>query len=82
MYSYKAVKGYSKPNAKRKVVCLNTRQVFDGIVDAIEYFNLCKGAKIEAVCRGKRATTGKHPETNEPLRWLYYEDYLKLQEEK
>ena len=41
LYSYK----YKKPSStehyernKVKVICLNTEQVFDGIVDAIEYF--------------------------------------------
>ena len=80
LYSHKVAKDVKKPNAKRKVVCLNTEQVFDGIVDAIEYFNLCKGARIDAVCRGVRKSAGKHPETNEPLKWMYYDDYLKQQE--
>ena len=82
LYSHK----YKKPSKecysknKVKVVCLNTLDVFDGIVDAIHYFNLCKGAKIDAACRGVRKSVGKHPETNEPLKWMYYDDYLKQQE--
>lgn len=73
LYSHKVKKGYSRPKAKRKVICLNTNQVFDGICDAIKYFNLCEGANIGAVCNGKRKSSGKHPETNEPLRWAYYD---------
>ena len=83
LYSHK----YKKPSStehyernKVKVICLNTEQVFDGIVDAIEHFNLCKGARIDAVCRGVRKSAGKI--NGEPARWMYYEDYLKLQEEK
>lgn len=82
LYSHK----YKKPSKecysknKVKVVCLNTLDVFDGIVDAIHYFNLCKGAKIAAVCKGTRESAGKHPGTNEPLKWMYYDDYLKQQE--
>ena len=30
----------------------------------------------------KAKSAGKHPETGEKLRWMYYEDYLKLPEEK
>ena len=78
LYSHK----YKKPSStehyernKVKVICLNTEQVFDGIVDAIEYFNLCKGAKIDAVCRGVRKSAGKI--NGEPAKWMYYEDYLK-----
>ena len=79
LYSYK----YRKPSStkhyersKVRVVCLNTGQVFNGMVDAIEYFGLCKGARIDAVCRGTRKSAGKHPHTNEPLRWSYYDDYI------
>ena len=78
LYSHK----YKKPSStehyernKVKVICLNTEQVFDGIVDAIEHFNLCKGAKINAVCRGVRKSAGKI--NGEPAKWMYYEDYLK-----
>ena len=78
LYSHK----YKKPSStehyernKVKVICLNTKQVFDGMVDAIEYFNLCKGARIDAVCRGVRKSAGKI--NGEPAKWMYYEDYLK-----
>ena len=78
LYSHK----YKKPSStehyernKVKVICLNTEQVFDGVVDAIEHFNLCKGAKINAVCRGIRKSAGKI--NGEPAKWMYYEDYLK-----
>ena len=78
LYSHK----YKKPSStehyernKVKVICLNTEQVFHGIVDAIEHFNLCKGAKIDAVCRGVRKSAGKI--NGEPAKWMYYEDYLK-----
>lgn len=70
---------YNKPDKsvyaknKRRVICLNTGDVFDGIVDAIEFFNLCKGTKIDAACKGIRKTAGKHPITKESLRWAYYE---------
>lgn len=68
-----------RPNQKKKVICTTTNQVFDGLTDAIKYFNMCKGARIDAVCRGTRKSAGKHPETNEPLKWMYYDDYLKLE---
>ena len=39
-------------------------------------------AAIGACCRGEKKTAGKHPEPNDKLYWMFYEDYLKLQEEE
>ena len=60
----------------RKVICLETCQVFNCIRDADCW---CNGA-IKHALNGKQKTSGKHPETGEKLHWMYYEDWLKLQE--
>ena len=70
--------GSSNPNSKR-VVCLNTKQVFDCAIDAQEWCGTSKVA-IRKCCRGDSKSSGKHPITNEPLRWMYYDDYLEMQE--
>ena len=64
---------------KVKVVCLETKQVFDSVKDAQEW--LGKG-NIKKHLRGNSKYAGKHPITGEKLHWMYYSDYLKLQEEE
>ena len=73
---------------KKKVICLNTGDVFDTITEASKYFGV-DATGITKACNGKRKTGGKHPTTQEPLRWMYYDKYkrklpktLKEQEEK
>lgn len=61
-----------KPWGYKPVRCVTTGQEFDSIKDAIKYFNLGSGGKhISEVCRGRRKTCGRHPETDEPLKWEY-----------
>jgi len=58
----------------RKVICLNTLEEFDTAVDAKNKYN---ASKICECCMGKRKSSGKHKITNEPLMWMYYDEYLK-----
>ena len=44
------------------------------------YANLKSSSHIVQVCKGNRKHSGKHPETGEPLKWMYYEDYINQQE--
>lgn len=65
----------SRKNARRhKVICLNTKEVFNSIIEAETYYNI---KNISGCCAGKIKSTGKHPKTNERLIWKYYDDYLK-----
>ena len=68
--------GKDNGNAK-KVVCLETNEIFDTIGEAKQW---SKAAAIGQCCLGKVKYSGKHPETGEKLHWMYYEDWLKLQE--
>ena len=63
------------------VVCLTTSEVFDSVKKGAEW---CNGytSHIGNCCKGKLKTSGKHPITGEKLHWMYYSDYLKLQEEE
>ena len=59
----------------KKVQCIETGQIFDTIIDAAKWSNhgkISSKSHISEVCKGKRKTCGKHPITNEPLHWRYY----------
>ena len=60
----------------KKVICLNNLEVFKSLKSA----GICAGLKghasISNCCRGKSKTAGKI--NGEPARWMYYEDYIKL----
>ncbi|MEQ7790770.1 hypothetical protein [Staphylococcus nepalensis] len=70
----------NKPKPTRKVICLNNSIVFETMKAAAMFANLEYHNNIMKVCRGKRKHAGKHPETGEPLKWMYYEDYINQQE--
>lgn len=61
----------------RKVVCVNTREIFETIKDAERYYNV---DGIGNCCEGKTHSAGKHKETKEKLFWLFYQDYVKMTE--
>lgn len=58
----------------RKVVCLNTGEIFDAIADAGRKYNVV-GGNISGCCRGKKKSAGKL--NGEKLKWMYYDEYLK-----
>lgn len=60
---------------KKKVICIETGQVFYTIIDAARWAG-SEGLKshISQVCKGKRKVSGKHPITGEPLHWKYIEE--------
>ena len=70
--------GVKNPNAKC-VVCVNTQMVFKTRKEASEWCGVSGGA-ISMCCTHKRKTAGKHPNTNEPLKWMYYEEFLTTNE--
>ena len=66
----------NNPNA-RKVICLNTKEIFECIADAKEKY-LCND-DICLVCSRKRKSCGEL-EDGTPLTWMYLEDYEKATE--
>lgn len=64
-------------NVGTKVVCLNTNVVFNTIKSAYEWCGSKSPAGIIGCCKGKYHTSGKHPINQEPLKWMYYDDYIK-----
>lgn len=59
----------------KKVICITTGLVFNSVTEASNFYS-CSRTHIGSCCTGKRKTCGKHPITNEPLKWAYYEYYL------
>lgn len=59
----------------KKVICLNTLEVFDTINDAERF---CGNKNVSQCCRNLKwySTAGIHPTTGEKCRWAYYDDYL------
>lgn len=64
----------------KKIVLINTGQVYDCIVDAYKAVGLSSSSHIVSCCKGKRKSAGKI--NGESARWMYYEDYLKLNNKK
>lgn len=60
----------------RKVICLNTKQVFKNVTSATKHYGFKSKSSISACCKGKTKTAGKDTNTGEKLKWMYYEDYL------
>lgn len=66
-----------KEASMRKVICLNNLKVFQSVNEASRYISRTSGA-IHIHLRGGTKSAGKHPETGEKLRWMYYKDYIKF----
>ena len=63
-----------------KIICITTNKIFNSIKEAGDFYNIksfqnnvCKHLK------GKRNYVGKHPETGEKLKWMYYDEYIEQQ---
>lgn len=57
----------------KAVICINTGEIFDCIMDAARWCGLANGSSIGQACRGNQKTAGIHPITKEKLQWKYYE---------
>ena len=71
---------YSGENSfgAKKIICLETLQSFNTIIQARDWCGLKgTGSGICECCKGNRKSAGKHPITKQPLHWMYYTDYLK-----
>ena len=61
-----------KPSSMKKVVCVNTGEVFDSIQEAKDKYG---ATNIGGCCCGKAKSSGKDSEGN-PLIWQFYDEYL------
>ena len=60
----------------KQIICLTTNEVFSSQREAERKYNINRGS-IYSCCRNIYKSAGKHPITNEPLRWQYYSEYIK-----
>lgn len=63
----------------KQIICITTGEIFNGIVGAVDRYNIHKSS-ISSCCKGRVKSAGKHPETGEKLVWMWYKDYIKLNE--
>jgi predicted transcriptional regulator len=61
---------------RKQIICITTNEIFNSIKEAQKYYHT---KNISSCCLGKLKSAGKHPDTEKSLQWMYYEDYLKLQ---
>ena len=68
-----------KEKNSKKIILLNTNMIFESITDASKFINTDRSNIVKA-CKGKIKYSGKI--NGEPARWMYYEDYLKLDDKE
>ena len=76
-------------NMRQAVVCLNTRQVFRSLSEAMDW--LRSGGNdipvgsigcVSLCCTGDKNRALRHPLTGEKLAWAYYKDYINMTQEE
>lgn len=65
-----------KEKINKKVICLNTLEIFETITSAENKYIDGKKSKIGECCKGNRESCGIHPITEEKLKWMFYDKYL------
>ena len=60
-----------KNPAAKKVICINTGEIFECIREAGNKYNI-EASHITDCCKRRRKSCGKHPLTKERLKWKYY----------
>ena len=68
----------TRQKMSKAIICLQTSEVFASAKQASKWCGVGRTSINNCVC-GRSKTSGKHPMTGEKLHWMYYEDYLKLQ---
>ena len=63
-------------NHRKKVICVETNEIFDSLADATRKYSKTNTANISNCCKGKRNYCGTL-EDGRKMHWKYYEDYIK-----
>lgn len=74
--SLKKITQNRKSKGGKKIMCLNTGEIFNCMMDAARWCGLKNASSIGQVCNktGKQKTAGKHPLTGEALQWEFVEE--------
>ena len=65
----------------KKIICLSTKEIFNTIASASKKYNT-SDSSISCCCRKLTFSAGKDLITNDPLVWMYYDEYvLKTEDE-
>lgn len=70
----KQISEHRKGQGGKSVICLETNEIFNCMMDAARWCGLKTSCSIGQCCMGKVKSAGKHPITKEPLHWKYIED--------
>ena len=60
--------------AGKRVLCLNTGEIFNCMMDAARWCGLSNSSSIGKCCMGHQLNAGKHPITKERLKWKYLDE--------
>ena len=63
------------------IICITTGVKFNKVVNGAVKYGLKNSTGISLVCKGKQNYAGKLSDGT-PLKWMYYEDFLKLPQEE
>lgn len=66
--------------SNKKIVCTTTGEIFNSISAGSYKYGIARN-NISKVCKGKQNYAGKLPDGT-TLKWMYYEDFLKLPQEE
>jgi len=69
---------YKHNKSSVKVICLTTEEVFNSLKEGSNKYKINCG-NVSKCCMNNCKSAGKHPETGEPLIWMYYEKYIDKQ---
>ena len=70
----KQISEHRQGQGGKKVICLETGEIFNCMMDAARWCGLKLACSIGRCCVGKAKSAGKHPITKQPLHWKYIED--------
>ena len=71
----------NKSSTSKKIMCINTGEVFGSIREAEREYDI-PHQNIIACCKGRCKSAGKHPITGEKLVWKFYNDYINMTEKE
>lgn len=78
---YDKNKDYKYDNAIiKKIVCLDTNEVFDKIVDACRFYGVGDSC-ISSNLTGRNSFAGRDKKTKMPLHWMYYSEFISASKE-